>query len=502
MNSIISNLNFYFYSLTIFLSGIFLYKYTISYFKNTEGQLQVEFQNVSYLNLKRGVLIFQGLLLLICVILWILFNNSLLSYNYLYVFFTFFNYNLTPLFGLDGISFYFVFLTVLIFPLCTLLSWNTTRYKPYLYFILYCLLEVGLILAFSVVNVFLFYVLFEVLLFPMFLIIGVWGSRLRKIRANYLFFYYTLIGSMFFLLSIVYIYVNVGTTDLDLLKFHNFTFTEELFLWLGFFLGFMVKVPMIPFHLWLPEAHVEAPTTGSVILAGILLKLGSYGLIRFSLTLFPTASYYFSPLVYVLCVISIIYASFSAMTQSDMKRIIAYASIAHMNLIVLGIFSFDMVGLEGAVLQSISHGVVSSGLFILIGVVYDRYHNRILNYYTGLVNIMPIYSILFLIYILANIGVPGTSNFVGELMLLLGIVQENLIVTFLGGLGLILGAIYSLFLYNRVTFGNINSHLIKTYQDVVSREFFVLAFLGVFIFVLGLYPNIFINLLHMDFLGF
>jgi proton-translocating NADH-quinone oxidoreductase chain M len=306
----------------------------------------------------------------------------------------------------------------------------------------------------------------------MFLIIGIWGSRERKIRAAYFFFLYTLLGSVLMLLAILYIYYQVGTTDYEILLSVSFSNIEQKMLWLALFASFAAKIPMVPVHLWLPEAHVEAPTAGSVILAGVLLKLGPYGFIRFSLPLFPIASFYFAPIVYTIAAVGVVYTSFTAIRQTDFKRIIAYTSVAHMNLVMIGIFSFSIIGLEGAILQSISHGFVASALFIIIGVVYERHHTRMIKYYSGIVHIMPLYATIFLIFTMANIGLPGTSSFVGEFMILTGSFKVNSSVTFMGALGMILGGCYALWLFNRITYGNLKTQYLKYYSDINKREFF------------------------------
>jgi len=342
---------------------------------------------------------------------------------------------------------------------------------------------------------------FEAILIPMFLIIGIWGSRERKIRAAYLFFFYTLCGSILFLVGILYIYVYVGTCNVEYLSYINITLTEQKFLWAAFFLSFASKIPMFPLHIWLPEAHVEAPTVGSVLLAGILLKLGVYGFLRYSLVLFPLASFYFSPLVYIFSIIGIIYASFCAVRQTDLKRIIAYSSIAHMNLIVLGIFSFNLLGLEGSLIQSISHGFVSGGLFFLIGILYDRYHSRFLQYYGGVVHFMPLYSSFFLIFTMANIALPGTSNFIGELMLLLGVFKFNSLASVISCLGVIFCGAYSLWLCNKILFGNLkNAYSIK-FADLNLKEFLILLPLLILIFIVGFNPNTILSFSKTAFLN-
>ena len=300
------------------------------------------------------------------------------------------------------------------------------------------------------------------------------------------------------LLGILYIYYQVGTTDYEILSTFSFSMIEQKLLWLGFFASFASKIPMIPVHLWLPEAHVEAPTAGSVVLAGVLLKLGTYGFIRFSLPLFPEACFYFAPLVYTLSAIGVIYTSFTAIRQTDFKRIIAYTSVAHMNLVMLGIFSFNVIGIEGALLQSLSHGFVASALFLIIGVVYDRHHTRMVKYYGGLVHVMPIYISIFLFFTMANIGLPGTSSFVGEFLILVGSFKVNTTITFLGATGMILGGCYSLWLFNRIAYGNLKIQYCKKFLDLNLREFLTFLPLILGTIIMGIYPNIFLEPMHMS----
>ena len=438
-----------------------------------------------------------GFILFLSVLLFIGFDNNncffqnIVLYNVGSLFL-----NFDFIFGFDGISIYFFLLTALLFFLSILFIWNEFFFKEYLI----CLLsiELLLLLVFSVLDLLLFYVFFEAILIPMFLLIGFWGSRERKLRAAYLLFFYTLFGSVLMLLGILYIYSVLGTLNLEYLLAHDFSFDEQYWLWLAFFLSFASKVPMFPFHIWLPEAHVEAPTVGSVLLAGILLKLGVFGFLRFSLTLFPMASFYFSPLVYLLSVCGVLYGSFSAIRQTDFKRIIAYSSVSHMNLVTLGIFSFNIVGLEGSILQSISHGFVSSAMFFMIGILYDRYHSRLLNYYGGLVHMMPVYSVFFLIFTMANIALPGTSSFVGEFLLLLGIFKMNVVATFFGALGVILCGAYSLWLYNRLVFGNLKISYTIKFKDISLREYCILLPLLFLVFLMGVYPCFFLDTIHFS----
>jgi proton-translocating NADH-quinone oxidoreductase chain M len=404
--------------------------------------------------------------------------------------------NLFFTFGLDGISLFFFVLSSFLIFLCVLFVWEEPLLKEYALTLL--IIDLLLLLVFSALDVLLFYIFFEGILIPMYLMIGLWGSRERKIRAVYLFFFYTLFGSLLMLVGLMYIYSITGTLNLEYLLTWQFTFSEQCWLWLAFFMSFASKIPMFPFHVWLPEAHVEAPTVGSVLLAGILLKLGVYGFLRFSLTLFPEASLFFSPLVYLLSVLGVIYASLTAIRQTDLKRIIAYSSVAHMNLVTLGIFSFNAIGLEGSILQSISHGFVSGAMFLLVGILYNRYHSRLLYYYGGLVHVMPLYSALFLIFTMANIALPGTSSFVGEFLLLCGIYKTNVIACVAGAIGVILCGAYSLWLYNRVIFGNLKISYTIQFKDLNFREFSILLPLLFFVIFMGIYPSFFSNFIHLS----
>jgi len=398
-------------------------------------------------------------------------------------------------FGLDGISLLFFFLSNFLIVLCLLFILEEDLVKEYSIILL--VIDFFLLLIFSALDLLLFYIFFEAILIPMFIMIGLWGSRERKIRAVYLFFFYTLFTSLMMLLGLIYIYNITGTLNLEVLLTYNFTFEEQFWLWLAFFLSFASKIPMFPFHIWLPEAHVEAPTVGSVLLAGILLKLGVYGFLRFNLVLFPDASLFFSPLIYLLSILGVIYGSLTAIRQTDFKRIIAYSSVAHMNLVTLGIFSFNSIGIEGSILQSVSHGFVSAAMFLLIGILYKRYHSRLIYYFNGLVHIMPLYSIFFLIFTMANIALPGTSSFVGEFLLLCGIYKTNSFVAILGAIGVILCGSYSLWLYNRVVFGNLKTVYVQKFKDLNFREFFILGSLLVFVFLMGIYPSFFSKFINL-----
>lgn len=429
---------------------------------------------------------------------WAYFEKSIGQFQFVVKNFWLNNLNLNIILGIDGISIFFLLLTTMLIPICILLSWSSVKKDLKEYLIAFLLLEFFLIGVFCILDLLLFYIFFESVLLPMFLIVGVWGSRERKILASYYFFLYTLLGSVVMLLSILYIFYQVGTTDYEVLVSFSFSELEQKILWLTFFLAFASKVPMVPVHLWLPEAHVEAPTAGSVILAGVLLKLGTYGFIRYSIPFFPKASFFFTPLVYTIAVIGIIYTSFTAIRQSDFKRIIAYTSIAHMNLVMLGIFSFNSIGIEGAIFQSLSHGFVASALFLVIGIVYDRYHTRIVKYYSGLASVMPIYISIFLFFTMANIAFPGTSSFIGEFLLLAGSFKSNTSVTFLGATGVILSGAYSLWLLNRIAFGNMKVQYYTKFIDLNHREFICFLPLILGTLFLGIFPGIVLSSVHFS----
>lgn len=406
--------------------------------------------------------------------------------------------NSLELLGIDGISIYFVLLTTLLIPLCLLISWNSIKTLVKEYIICFLVMESALIIVFSVLDLVLFYVFFETILIPMFLVIGIWGSRTRKVRAAYQLFLYTLLGSILMLLALLTIYFEIGSTayEIVLANVYKLSPERELLLWLAFFASFAIKVPMFPVHIWLPEAHVEAPTAGSVLLAGILLKLGTYGFIRFSIPLFPNASLYFTPLIYTLSVLAIVYTSLTTLRQIDLKKIIAYSSVAHMGLVTIGLFTNNIQGIEGALLIMISHGFVSSALFMCVGVLYDRYHTRILKYYSGIAQHMPLFALLFVFFSLANLGLPGTSSFVGEFLTLVGAIQSSFVVTVLASSGMVLGAAYSIWLCNRVLFGHSTTGY--HYTDISLIELSALFPLVVLTLLMGVYPGLFLNVMHLS----
>lgn len=430
--------------------------------------------------------------------LWVFFDNSSSRFQFIEYVEWIWSFNLYLFIGIDGISLLFILLSTLLVPICILASWNSVKKSVKEYYVSFLLLDSFLICVFCALDLIIFFVFFESVLIPMYLIIGIWGSRTRKIKAGYQFFLYTLFGSVLMLVAILMIYSETGSVDYQLISTFDFSDRRQIFLWISFFVSFAIKVPMIPFHIWLPEAHVEAPTAGSVLLAGILLKLGTYGLIRFSLALFPEGSLYFSPLVYTMSVIAVIYGSLTTLRQVDLKKIIAYSSVAHMGFVTIGIFCINIQGLEGSLLIMLSHGFISSGLFLCIGILYERHHTRLIKYYTGLTQVMPLFSVCFLFFSLANLGFPGMSGFAGEFIALAGAFKSNTSVTFLASTGMILGAIYSLWLSNRVLFGQIHSEYFNQYKDINKREVLLLSPLVVCIIWMGVYPEAFLDLIHMN----
>ncbi|MCC0016369.1 MAG: NADH-quinone oxidoreductase subunit M [Rhodobiaceae bacterium] len=390
--------------------------------------------------------------------------------------------------GVDGISMLFVILTTFLMPFCILASWVSVTSRVKEYIIAFLVLETLMIGVFCALDLVLFYLFFEGGLIPMFLIIGVWGGK-RRVYASYKFFLYTLLGSVLMLVAMMAMYWEAGTTNIVELLDHGFPAGMQTWLWLAFFASFAVKMPMWPVHTWLPDAHVEAPTAGSVILAAILLKMGGYGFLRFSLPMFPLASDMFAPLVFSLSVIAIIYTSLVAMMQEDIKKLIAYSSVAHMGFVTMGIFTGTMQGIHGGLFQMLSHGIVSGALFLCVGVVYDRMHTREIAAYGGLVNRMPLYAAAFMVFTMANVGLPGTSGFVGEFLTLLAAFEANTWVAFFATFGVILSAGYALWLYRRVIFGELDKDSLKAILDVDRREIAILAPLVLLTILFGVYPG-------------
>jgi len=438
-------------------------------------------QNVLYIALATTIVTF-----IISLFIWIGFDNANAGFQFVensQWLTTGIAYHL----GVDGISMLFVILSTFLMPFCVLASWFSVEKRIKEYMIAFLLLETLMIGVFVSLDIVLFYVFFEAGLIPMFIIIGVWGGK-DRVYASYKFFLYTLLGSVLMLLAIMAMYWDAGTTDIPTLLAHKFPPEMQTWLWLAFFASFAVKMPMWPVHTWLPDAHVQAPTAGSVILAGILLKLGGYGLLRFSLPMFPLASDYFAPLVFSLSVIAIIYTSLVAMMQDDIKKLIAYSSVAHMGYVTMGIFAANVQGVQGAIFQMLSHGIVASALFLCVGVIYDRTHTREISAYGGLVNNMPKYAVAFMVFTMANVGLPGTSGFVGEFLTLLGAFRANTWVALFATTGVILSAAYALWLYRRVIFGALDKDSLKKLVDLTPREQLILYPMIALTIFFGVYP--------------
>lgn len=437
--------------------------------------------------------------LLLSVKLLAIFDKKIAGFQFTEVARIFGHHDIKYFVGIDGISLLLILLTTFLIPICLAISIKSIEKRVKEYVIAFLLIEAFVIGSFCALDLLFFYIFFEAMLIPMFLVIGIWGGE-NRIYASYKFFLYTLFGSVLFLIAIIVIYLYTGTTDVPTLtaglpKF--FPLEYQKWLWMAFFLSFSVKVPMFPVHTWLPDAHVQAPTAGSVILAGILIKLGAYGFIRFSLPFFPAASQFFAPMVFALSVIAIIYASLVALMQKDMKKMIAYSSVAHMGFVTLGIFSFTRQGLDGAIMQMISHGIVSAALFMCVGVIYDRLHTKQISDLGGLASKMPNFAMLAMIFTMASVGLPGTSGFVGEFLSIIGAFQANKIVAILAAFGVILGACYMLWLYKRVWFSEITNHHIDEVSDLGKIEFLTLGLMAAFVILLGVLPNLVLSFFEL-----
>ncbi|CCG09332.1 NADH-quinone oxidoreductase subunit M [Pararhodospirillum photometricum] len=405
------------------------------------------------------------------------------------------SYNIAYHMGVDGISVLFVLLSTFLSVICVLASWESIQKHIKEYMIAFLVLETMMVGMFCALDFVLFYIFFEGVLIPMFLIIGIWGG-VRRVYAAFKFFLYTLLGSVLMLLAMLTMYFQAGTTDIPSLMTHAFPAGLQTWLWLAMFASFAVKVPMWPVHTWLPDAHVEAPTAGSVILAGVLLKMGAYGFLRFSIPMLPLASADFQPLVYLLSIVAVIYTSLVALAQEDMKKLIAYSSIAHMGFVTAGIFAMTPQAVEGALFQMLSHGVVSGALFLCVGVVYDRLHTREINRYGGLASTMPRYALVFMLFMMASVGLPGTSGFVGEFMIMLGVFRDSTLVAALISTGLVLGAAYMLYLYRRVLFGKLEKEDLRGLLDLSPREVAVFAPLVALVLWMGIVPSAFLDFMH------
>ena len=432
---------------------------------------------------------------LISIYLWISFDQSTSNFQFIEDrtwIEGFVNYKV----GVDGISILFIILTTFITPLCIISVNESIKVRLRDFLIAILIMESFMIGVFCALDLVVFYLFFEAGLIPMFLIIGIWGGP-KRVYSAFKFFLYTLLGSVLMLVAIISIYWISGTTDVIKLYELGIDAKYQNFLWLAFFSSFAVKTPMWPVHTWLPDAHVEAPTAGSVLLAAILLKMAGYGFIRFSLGLFPVASEIFTPLIYTLSLFAIIFTSLIALMQEDMKKLIAYSSVAHMGFVTLGIFTTQQQGLEGSIIQMISHGLVSAALFLCVGVVYDRMHSRLITSYGGIVAILPKYSILFMVFTLAALGLPGTSGFIGEFLILMGVFKENFLVAVIASFGVILGAAYMLWLYKRVIFGKLINIELNKMVDLSKSEYFILVCLAIPILFFGFYPDPLINTIEV-----
>lgn len=407
--------------------------------------------------------------------------------------------DITYYMGVDGISLWFVLLSTLLTVCVVIGSWYSVNTRVKEYMISFLVMDTLMVGVFCALDIVLFYLFFEAILIPMYLIIGIWGGP-RRIYAAFKFFLYTLLGSVLFLIAILVIYLHTGTTEIPEIMTRLATSPIDLplqkLLWIAMFASFAVKVPMWPFHTWLPDAHVEAPTAGSVLLAGVLLKLGGYGFLRFSLPMLPEASAYFAPFIFALSAVAIVYTSLVALMQHDMKKLIAYSSVAHMGIVTIGIFTPNALGLEGSIVQMLSHGLVSAALFMVVGVVYDRIHSREIADYGGLAQAMPIYAVVFMLFMMASVGLPGTSGFVGEILVIVGVFEYSPWVAAFAASGMILGAAYMLWLYRRVVFGDLVKETLKGIRDMRANEMVAFAPLVVLALVMGVYPNLFLEPMH------
>ena len=429
--------------------------------------------------------------------LWFQFDYLNPSYQFEEKFRWFDDFNFHYHIGVDGISLFMILLSTFLTPICILASWSNVKKRIKEYMLAFLFLETVMIGMFASIDILLFYIFFEAVLIPMYLIIGIWGGQ-RRIYASFKFFLYTLLGSVLMLIAIIVMYRNTESMSIEALQGNFFSFDTQIFLWLAFFASFAVKIPMWPFHTWLPDAHVEAPTAGSVILAGVLLKMGGYGFIRFSIGMLPEATDYFIPLIMALSIIAIIYTSLVALAQTDIKKLIAYSSVAHMGIVTIGIFLVNQQGLEGAMMQMISHGIVSAALFLCVGVIYDRMHTREISFYGGLVKRMPLYATVFMIFMLGSVGLPGTSGFVGEFLVIIGAFKFSSYVVIGAAFGIILSAVYMLYLYKRIIFGEITNVKLSEIIDINTREKLILIPLAISVIIMGVFPNIFLDPMRLS----
>ncbi len=426
----------------------------------------------------------------LAVLMWVDFDRHVSGFQFIESVAWMPSYGITYKVGVDGISMLFVVLAAALTPLCILASWESITSRVREYMAAFLILETMMIGMFCALDFVVFYMFFEGVLIPMYLIIGIWGGQ-RRVYASIKFFLYTLAGSVLMLLALLWMWSFAGTTDIPTLMATQFPHQMQIWLFVAFLASFAVKVPMWPVHTWLPDAHVEAPTAGSVILAGVLLKMGAYGFLRFSVPMLPWASQYFAPLIFALSVVAVIYTSLVALAQTDMKKLIAYSSVAHMGVVTIGIFTFNAQGIDGALFQMLSHGIVSAAMFLCVGVVYDRLHTRDIARYGGLGDSMPAYALTFMLFTMANVGLPGTGGFVGEILVMIGALQVNFWLALLGSTGMILGAGYSLYLYRRIIFGALTKIDLRALLDMSPREIAVFVPLALVTLWMGIYPSSF-----------
>jgi NADH-quinone oxidoreductase subunit M len=461
----------------------------VGFIMTTRGDAEIVARNAKNIALSTSIIVF-----LLSLLLWVYFDPSTAAFQFVEKvrWVKIGGFDVSYHMGIDGISLFFVLLSTLLTVICVLASWQSIHAQVREYMIAFLVLETLMVGMFCALDFIVFYVFFEGVLIPMFLIIGIWGHG-NRVYAAFKFFLYTLLGSVLMLLAIIAVYYQTGSTDIETALTYHFPFALQKWLFLAFFASFAVKVPMWPVHTWLPDAHVEAPTAGSVILAGVLLKMGGYGFVRFSLPMFPLASHYFTPMMFALSAIAVIYTSLVALAQTNMKKLIAYSSIAHMGFVTMGIFAVTSEAVQGAVIQMLSHGLVSGALFLCVGVVYDRMHTYDIARYGGLVERMPAYAFVFMAFSLAACGLPGTSGFVGEFLILLGTFRVSTLECFLAATALFLGAAYMLYLYRRVIFGTITRDDLRNILDLSPREKAVFAPLLLIVLWMGVYPSSFLG---------
>jgi NADH-quinone oxidoreductase subunit M len=459
----------------------------------SRGDAEIVARNARNIALSTSVIVF-----LLSIMLWVDFDPSTAAFQFVEKvrWIKIGGFEINYHMGIDGISLFFILLSTLLTVVCVVASWISVHAMVREYMIAFLVLETLMVGMFCALDFILFYIFFEGVLVPMFLIIGIWGHG-NRVYAAFKFFLYTFLGSVLMLLAILVIYLQTGSTDIELALSHNFPFTLQKWLFLAFFASFAVKVPMWPVHTWLPDAHVEAPTAGSVILAGVLLKMGGYGFVRFSLPMFPLASHYFTPLMFSLSAIAVIYTSLVALAQTNMKKLIAYSSIAHMGFVTMGLFAVTSEAVQGAIIQMLSHGLVSGALFLCVGVLYDRMHTYDISRYGGLVERMPAYAFVFMAFTLASVGLPGTSGFVGEFLVLLGTFRVSTLECFLAATAMFLGAAYMLYLYRRVIFGTITRDDLRNILDLSPREKAVFVPLLLLVLWMGIYPASFLGPIHV-----